>query len=670
MLQCKQRAAAVEHHADRVEADRGRPWALPRSCGQPLGRESAQSPALARSDRVEGTGRSAPAVGQPRFDLAEHEASPVGGDDVELARPAAEVTLEDGVSGTREVLGGQLLAGRAEASSGIVGHSPDAGSLRRSGGAAGVTIPNTIQRRGRPNRHLGVPSRGTAAPSLRGVLASVATFALEGIHGREVAAEVDVRPGLPAFTVVGLPDAAVREARERVRAALLNSGLDFPLQRLTANLAPASVRKSGPGFDLAIAVGVLIASRQVPEAALAGTAVLGELSLSGEICTVRGALPLAMGARAAGFARLIVPCGNAAEAALVGHIDVVGVPSLARLVDLLRGRWSPDPPLPPARAVAIAGPNLADVRGQADARRALEIAAAGAHNLLMIGPPGAGKTMLARRLPGILPPPTREEALEIARVQSAAGGAGEGLPTRRPFRAPHHTISPQGLVGGGVQPAPGEITLAHRGVLFLDELAEFGPAALDALRQPLEDGTVTVVRSQRSVRYPARAMLVAASNPCPCGRTADCTCSDAAKQRYRRRLSGPLLDRIDIVCHVDLPPALELVTPDGLPPEASAAVRVRVVAARGRQLERLAGTGARANADMDGRTTRRTVALGPEAIERLRLAAAAGALSGRGHDRVLRVARTIADLEGEGEVGTPHVDEALGYRVDAVAEAA
>ncbi len=520
-------------------------------------------------------------------------------------------------------------------------------------------------------RNGGVPCALAAAPSLPGMPASVATFALEGVDGREVTVEVDARQGLPAFTVVGLPDAAVREARERVRAALLNSGLEFPQQRLTANLAPASVRKTGPGFDFAIAVGVLVATGQVPAAALDGLAMIGELSLSGEMRGVRGALPLALGARAAGYARLLVAESDVSEAALVEGLEIVGVPTLARLVDLLHGRWEPPARDPAAAPDPVRGPDLSDVRGQADARRALEIAAAGGHNLLMVGPPGAGKTMLARRLPGILPPPSYAEALEITRVQSAAGTGNRGLVSTRPFRAPHHTISAQGLVGGGSVPRPGEMTLAHRGVLFLDELAEFGPAALDALRQPLEDGSVEIVRGQRSVRYPARAMLVAASNPCPCGAPrGECTCPEHATMRYRRRLSGPLLDRIDIVCHVGLPPALELVGAGGPVPEASDAVRGRVVAARLLQRERLAGTAATANAEMDARLTRRSVQIRGRALDQLRLAADTGALSGRGHDRVLRVARTIADLEGAEEVTGPHVDEALGYRVDAFAVAA
>jgi magnesium chelatase family protein len=501
------------------------------------------------------------------------------------------------------------------------------------------------------------------------VLAAVATFALEGVRPQEVTVEVDVRRGLPTFTLVGLPDRAIRESRERVRAALLNSDLDFPQKRLTVNLAPAHVRKAGPSFDLAIALGLLAASGQVPSDELSQYALAGELSLSGELRPVRGALNAALGARRGGYGRLLVPEANAPEAALVEGIEVSPIPSLARLADLLHGRWSPEAAQPAVPDPGEAGPELpdiGDVRGQDDAKRALEIAAAGGHNLLMVGPPGAGKTMLARRLPGILPPPSFGEALEITQVHSAAGIGNGRLATERPFRAPHHTISAQGLVGGGTRPMPGEMTLAHRGVLFLDELPEFARSAVDALRQPLEEGRVEITRGQRSIDFPANAIVVAACNRCPCARPADrCSCTTLELARYQRRLSGPLVDRIDLVCQVESVPAAQLVDPSDENRVQSADVRERVVGARRRQLARLAGTGVLCNGDMDGRLTRKQVPLDAHLAARLLALRDRVALSGRGHDRVLRVARTIADLAGRDLLTADDLDEALSYRLDA-----
>ena len=501
--------------------------------------------------------------------------------------------------------------------------------------------------------------------------ASVATFAIEGVSSHEVTVEVDVRRGLSTFTLVGLPDRAIRESRERIRAALLNSGLEFPRQRLTVNLAPAHVHKAGASFDLGIAVALLAASGQVPTEQLGRYAVCGELSLTGYLRPVRGAIAVALGARGAGYERLLVPPASAGEAALVEGVEILAVPNLARLADLFHGRWLPEPaaPAPPGRPEGP-GLDLLDVRGQDDAKRALRIAAAGGHNLLMVGPPGSGKTMLARRLPSILPPPSFEEALEITQVQSVAGLGDGRLATERPFRAPHHTISPSGLAGGGPFPRPGEVTLARRGVLFLDEIAEFSRAALDALRQPLEDRRVEVMRGQRTIEFPASVMLVAACNPCPCARPGDqCTCGELELQRYARRLSGPLIDRIDLVCEVAPVPAVELVgsRPQGA---GSSEAREQVVRARARQRERLRGTAALCNGEMDARLTRRVVPLERRLASRLLGVGDPALLSGRGQDRVLRVARTIADLAGQPRVAVEDLEEALAYRVPYAVRAA
>ncbi len=493
------------------------------------------------------------------------------------------------------------------------------------------------------------------------MLARTRTLALSGIEAVPVDVEIDIHRGLPAFSIVGLPDAAVREARERVRAALVNSGFDFPLQRITANLAPADLRKAGPGFDLAIAAAILIASDQLPGEILEEWWLVGELALDGSVRPLPGVLAMAERVQRDDGRGIAVAAANAAEARLLCGIAVAPVKALSDLEAVAAGEIPGDPGSPPPEPVASALPDLSDLKGQPGLRRGLEVAAAGGHAALVIGPPGAGKSLAARRLPSILPPLSRSEAIEVTKIASIAGRPrADGTLAPRPFRAPHHTISAAGLVGGGSPPRPGEITLAHRGVLFLDELGEFARSSLEALRQPLEDGLVTIARAKSAITFPARFQLFAAANPCPCGYgegSPRCTCTAERIRAYASRLSGALADRFDMALAVEQPTAAAL---DGDPGESSAEVAARVVDAREAQWERLGE--ARTNASMTDRDLAELADLDRDARSLLIAGHARLALSGRGWSRVIKVARTCADLEGERSVAARHVDEALSMR--------
>jgi magnesium chelatase family protein len=507
------------------------------------------------------------------------------------------------------------------------------------------------------------------------MLARVYSCAVVGLDGVVVEVEVDTNPGLPKVVVVGLPDAAVQESRERVASAIKNSGFEFPRKHITVNLAPATVRKAGPVYDLPIALGILVATGQIPAPSLEGSLTLGELSLDGVVRHVRGVLPMAALARQQGTRSLFVPAADAAEAALIPDLEIFPIHSLRELADHLIGQQQiaafVGAPIPEAEPEISTLTDLREVKGQEQVKRALEVAAAGGHNMLMTGAPGAGKTLMARALPGILPQLSVDEALDVTRIYSVSDKLAEKHPLirTRPFRAPHHTISHAGLVGGGTWPQPGEISLAHLGVLFLDEMVEFAPRVLEVLRQPIEDKVVTISRAQGSLTFPANFQLIGAMNPCPCGYYGDpvkaCTCSASTITRYQKRLSGPMLDRIDI--HVDVPRVDYEKLSDQRLGEPSAVVRARVEAARQIQLQRFAGSKVHHNADMGVAEVRKFCELDAEGRALVKAAMAQMQLTARAYHRVLKLARTIADLAGAERVAPNHLAEALQYRARVLA---